>query len=600
MSSFYDLASLVVVPSGYKSGKIYAQKPLSTDGELTFSRGSDIEATRVAANGYIQKAAVNLLLQSNTFDTTWVNTNSAETGGQSGYDGTNNAWLLEKSAAFGRIQQSVTSTSGVKTFSVYLKAGTLSWCRVLVVSAVSPEFYINLADGSIGSQYDNITATSTSVGGGWYRASLIFDDTISEVRIYPAEANNDVNGTSGNIYIQDAQLNYGLVAQDYVETTTTSVVSGITNDMPRLDYSGGASCPSLFLEPSRTNAYTTEYFGGSDWTKTNSSIVDNSTISPEGVQNAHKLVENATTSQHHIGQSFTATSGQAVTFSIFAKAAERSVLQTVISSAYLSTSGYVNFDLSAGSVSASGGGTTGKIEDYGSGWFRCSATFTATASASGTSAFFIQSSPTATRAVSYLGDGTSGIYLYGAQAEANASFESSYIPCYGTSATRTADVSYALNQYNNIGQTEGTIYAEFFLPNNIASGEHRFSLSDNTLNNWFFVSLPESGNKTRMYLRVGSSTAVDVQTGTAVFNYGEVNKVAMAYKSGDSRVYVNGVSVFSSTNSFGTPTSELDVFVITGASGTGSASTQNISNKIKQALLFKTRLSNADLATLTA
>jgi hypothetical protein len=36
---FYDLASLVVVPSGYKASKVYAQKPLTTDGQLTFSRG---------------------------------------------------------------------------------------------------------------------------------------------------------------------------------------------------------------------------------------------------------------------------------------------------------------------------------------------------------------------------------------------------------------------------------------------------------------------------------------------------------------------------------------------------------------------------------
>jgi hypothetical protein len=49
---FYDLASLVVVPSGYKSGKIYAQKPLTTDGQLTFTRAST--ATRVNASGLIE------------------------------------------------------------------------------------------------------------------------------------------------------------------------------------------------------------------------------------------------------------------------------------------------------------------------------------------------------------------------------------------------------------------------------------------------------------------------------------------------------------------------------------------------------------------
>ncbi len=54
MSAFYDQASLVVVPSGYKSGKIYAQKPLTTDGQLTFTRAST--ATRVNASGLIEMA----------------------------------------------------------------------------------------------------------------------------------------------------------------------------------------------------------------------------------------------------------------------------------------------------------------------------------------------------------------------------------------------------------------------------------------------------------------------------------------------------------------------------------------------------------------
>ena len=55
------------------------------------------------------------------------------------------------------------------------------------------------------------------------------------------------------IYIQDAQLESGLIATDVIETTTTAVSAGLLGDMPRLDYSGGASCPSLLLEPSRTN-----------------------------------------------------------------------------------------------------------------------------------------------------------------------------------------------------------------------------------------------------------------------------------------------------------------------------------------------------------
>jgi len=55
---FYDLASLVVVPSGYKASKVYAQKPLTTDGQLTFSRAST--ATRVNASGLIETVSSNV------------------------------------------------------------------------------------------------------------------------------------------------------------------------------------------------------------------------------------------------------------------------------------------------------------------------------------------------------------------------------------------------------------------------------------------------------------------------------------------------------------------------------------------------------------
>ena len=61
--------------------------------------------------------------------------------------------------------------------------------------------------------------------------------------------------TAGNIYIQDAQLEYGLVARDYIETTTAAVEGGITDNVPRLDYTD-SSCPALLLEPQRTNAFT--------------------------------------------------------------------------------------------------------------------------------------------------------------------------------------------------------------------------------------------------------------------------------------------------------------------------------------------------------
>ena len=58
MSAFYDLASLVLVPSGTKAQKIYAQKPQTTDGQLAFSRSTT--ATRVNSAGLIEASAINV------------------------------------------------------------------------------------------------------------------------------------------------------------------------------------------------------------------------------------------------------------------------------------------------------------------------------------------------------------------------------------------------------------------------------------------------------------------------------------------------------------------------------------------------------------
>jgi hypothetical protein len=70
--SLFDDASLAMIPSAYKDGKLYSIKPTDGSGDFTFTRGSNLAATRVDENGLIEKGRENLLLQSNQFDTTWV------------------------------------------------------------------------------------------------------------------------------------------------------------------------------------------------------------------------------------------------------------------------------------------------------------------------------------------------------------------------------------------------------------------------------------------------------------------------------------------------------------------------------------------------
>src|SRR5210317_89195 len=121
--SLLNKASLIQIPSSYKDGTLYSAKPTNGDGDFTFSRGSNLAATRVGADGLIEKGRENLLLQSNQFDTTWnLQSGLTLTSGQSGYDGLNDAWLLKRTASGAQFMSQNKSVSGVNTYSVYAKA----------------------------------------------------------------------------------------------------------------------------------------------------------------------------------------------------------------------------------------------------------------------------------------------------------------------------------------------------------------------------------------------------------------------------------------------------------------------------------------------
>jgi hypothetical protein len=591
--SLFTESSLCLVPSGVKDGKTYSIKPTDGSGDLTFSRGSDIEATKVGSDGFIHKAQVNLLLQSNTFSTTWSNTRSTESSGYAGYDGTNDAWLLESTATAqsARVFQSITK-SYVHTMSVYAKAGTSSWVALLTDG--NQQAYFDLANGLVGSTSgsDVIDSNIEAVGAtGWYRCSATFNGN-DAFSIFIANGDGDATTNSGdNIYIQDAQLNYGLVAQEYQETTTTSVITGITNDMPRLDYSGGASCPSLLLEPSRQNLVPqSEYYGGSEWTKANVDLTDNSATSPEGVTNAAKLAESASgSSLRAVFEQFTPSLGT-YTFSGFLKqgSLQYGGIRAIVNGG--ANRFFVNVNLSTGTITdtdivGSGVTWTYGIEDYGNGWHRLwiSAAHSVAGFVDLTYALSNSATPTYTSALPiYNGSGSDYNFIYGAQIE-SASYPSSMIPTYGTSATRTADECSKTGISSLIGQSEGTIFIQ------VNSSDHISEVSDGTSANRI-VFYTDGSDYLRTLIRASGSTSSNVQTNTTI-QAGD--KIALAYANNDSVIYKNGVQIGSDTSVTIPATSKVNV---------GSDFNENFTttNSVNQFILFPTRLSNADLATLTA
>jgi len=506
MSNYTD-ASLVFYPSGYKESKAYSLKPTDGSGDLTFTRAST--ATRVNAEGLIEGVRTNLLTYSEQFDNAaWVKvTNPTITANATtSPDGTTNADKLIPSTSVGRqaVSQNNSSTGAV-SMSVYAKKG--EYDIVQLTDSRNPTAFANfdLTNGVLGSVSD-FTATIASVGSGWYRCSISYDYTLSlsAFRISVQQLATDVrlpewagNGTDG-IYIYGAQLEQSPSVTEYIPTTTTAVSVGMLANVPRIDYTGGG-CGKLLLEPQRTNlVLRSEEFDNSYWTKTNATITANSTTSPDGTTNADKLVENTTNSSHSVRTDFiVATSGSTYTYSVFAKKGERDFI--LVFDSYIN-SGYW-FDLNNGTIGSKYGAAsvTSKIENYGSGWYRCSITFAASGSGY---ALMFNNAANADNVVSYLGDGTSGVYIWGAQLEAG-SYSTSLINTTTTAVTRVADgLSVSSLFSKGIVGVNGSLFVDintlnlsgltFTMWNTLSqrSGVIRFTSASNT----FYIGLLEGGS----------------------------------------------------------------------------------------------------------
>jgi len=570
MASAYDKASLVMLPNAYKDGKVYSVKPEDRSGDFTFTRPT--AATRVGVNGLIEKDRENLVTYSNTFSS-WTSINSTLTSNQAGYDGTNDAWLIEKTADAGRIQNNV--VAGLATYSVYAKAGSASWLRLL--KGANASAYFDLSNGTIGNLSLTIDATITSVGNGWYRCTITYKDQYAgSVRIYPALANNDTTGTSGNILIQDSQIEQGLVATDYIETGASTAQAGITDNVPRLDYTD-SSCPALLLEPLRSNLITqSEYFETSEWTTPNVVFETNKAISPDGGLNATKFRANSANSTHWASTDVTLTSGQDYTFKLYLKSAEYDWVQiSLFGTGWVGSSKKINFNASTGEFGTTDTGIVFDSNPMGNGWHEV---FITNEAASTSAVIRVYPMPS-DNATSYQGDGSSGLYIFGAQLE-KGSYPTSYIPTYGNSVSRAADDALATH---TIADTETlTFFTKFVAPERQSGG------GEYLLNN------SSGSSRIRIYQNTSDTLRIRTDLPAVNFNYsysslgisiGDKVKVCLRIENGVTTVFINGVD----KNTFGAATINFAKMRLRP---------QTIMN-VDSTIIFPTALSDAECIALT-
>ena len=370
------------------------------------------------------------------------------------------------------------------------------------------------------------------------------------------------------------------------------VMRTVHANSPRIDFDPvTGECKGLLLEEQRTNLLKySERFDNSSWNNGDATIQADTTIAPDGALSADKFIPNNVSTIHRVTVSSSVISGTSYTISIYAKAGGYSGIGVVLAEAGFGTNTVDYFDLTTGKVTTNASGAAG-ISHVGNGWYRCTATRTATATIASTFEFRV--GLTGLTSFNFAGDGTSGIYIWGAQLEAG-SFPTSYIPTTSAQATRAAD-SAAITGSNFSSwyrQDEGTIYceAEYFGPNSAdATSTGIVTLGDGTSSNFLSLIVRTDSKSSRATFANG--TISNTPTNSYIEN--TVAKFAIGYKNLDC-VFSKDGGVLTENNSINTiPFNQLFI----GAYY--SIGSRRLNGRIKRISFYPKRVSNTNDQALT-
>jgi len=409
-----------------------------------------------------------------------------------------------------------------------------------------------------------------------------------------------VLGASGDFNVTRATTATRVNASGFIEL----VASGI----PRLDYPLGGGCPALLVEPSAQNLALRSQDFSATWSVAASATVTGIT-SPDGTPNATTFIADSNTDR--IRQTITLTSGTTYTYSLFGKFGALSsgfTMNVFQENATTYGSGVCQaFNLNEGTLGASGSVGAGftlqsvGMENYGNGWYRCRMTL------------LMGYTPATNPRVGFrIGTQISGgiplsvvsgsVSAWGAQLE-TGSVATSYIPTTTAAATRNAEVISLSGAVSGcIGQTEGTIYAEFRYLGRETTRAGIVYLRQ-TASRGFGISL--ASNAISFISRnISGSTSINLVNG---LTFGTYYKIAIAYDAGGTAAggtevsgvtaYVNGSPANVSVGDLRVPDATISEIRLYGAPSGSDNETANAN--IRAAALYTTRLTDAQLAALT-
>ena len=299
-------------------------------------------------------------------------------------------------------------------------------------------------------------------------------------------------------------------------------------------------------------------------------------VSPDGTSNAYKLVPSVAAGSSYI--SLTASTGLK-TNSFFLKKGELSYV-SVGNAAYV-----VVVDLILGALSKSSDSINNySIEKHPNGWYRVSI-YNKTASNYQIQLFTGVDS----NGVNITNNGTSGVYIYGAQLEALPYATSLMLPAVeGSTVTRVADLCTNSGTVNDFNSAEGVLYADIAaLSDDLTL--RCISINDGTSGDSVIIRYRTESNKIQCVVFYGGVLIFSASiVASSILDY---NKVALKYKSGDYSFWSNGVEV-SASSAAAVPTGLNNLSLHNGT-------TDPFYGKVRGVQVYKEALTDTELYDLT-
>jgi len=294
------------------------------------------------------------------------------------------------------------------------------------------------------------------------------------------------------------------------------LIENVLSNTPRLNWLN-SNCPSLLLEPQRTNLIQySEDFSNAYWVNNGVTINSNQIISPDGNLNADLLTGVSGGFGVVVFSKWSSTNTAA---SCFAKKGSSDIFRIANATGVI---GGVNFDLDNGTVTNEDSGFNGQIENYGNGWFRCTAIDTL--GRSGTFSLGVTAA-------------TESVYLWGAQLEED--YPTSYIATTSNPVSRSQDFCTDGGDSDLFDITEGTFFTDVTPYNSGNVTVIGLSIGNDTQR--IIFQFQSNGTQVRVFSSGGVSFYANL-------TFDQRNKIAVTFKENEYKFFINGALVGSDTS----------------------------------------------------